>query len=254
MKTIETIKCPCGESFQWENDPNPTWPYDYRPDLCPPCSERQEAEFQAQQLRAKIEKQAAHAREKAQNKLPRLFHGTDTAHPAFNRSAWSKIKDHKLTMEKPWLGLVGATGLSKSRMAALFFIQEADTIVRIWKSNDWRRDPSFVFVTGYRLCELAGIVSTGSFGQKEDARKELERITTSDLLLIDDLGKGRITESVAAVLFALINERYANVERTIWTANSRPEEIAATMNSDTAAPFAGRLNDHSKIFNLKSRP
>jgi DNA replication protein DnaC len=250
MKTIETIKCACGESFQWEND-HTEWAELYRPTLCDTCEERRQAEHTAEQQRLKIE----NAREKALYELPALFHATDTAHPRFNSQAWNKLKDHKLTAEHPWLGLIGETGLCKTRIASLIFIEEAGRIAEKWEGNDWRRrEPILVFVTGYRICELAGIVQTGSFDQKEDARKELDRIQDCDLLLIDDLGKGRITETVAATLFAIVDHRYANLLRTIWTANSTPEQIAATMNSDMAAPFAGRLNDHSKIFTLKSRP
>jgi len=253
-KTIETIKCHCGESFQWENDPGDPWKInDNPPTSCPPCAEREEEELQAQRQRARIVEEVTNARDKAFRKLPALFHVTDTTHPKFNRTAWDKLNAHRLTEEKPWLGLIGETGLCKTRMAALIAIEEIGRIAEKWKSTDWRkREPIFIFTTGYRICELAGIVSTGSFDQKEDARKELEKITTCDLLLIDDLGKGRITDTVAASLFAIINERYANLLRTIWTANSTPEQMAETMHADLAAPFAGRLNDHSKIFTLRS--
>jgi DNA replication protein DnaC len=256
MKTTETIKCPCGESFQWEPSDWMETQADldlYRPTSCPPCIKRQDAEYEASQkaeaLREKIEK----ARKKALGELPCLFHATDTNHPRFNRPAWEKVKDHKLTEEKPWLGLIGETGLSKTRIAALIAIEEVRQLTERW--TGWGGENlSFVFVTGYRICELAGIVQTGSFDQKEEARKELEQITTCDLLLIDDLGKGRVNDSVAATLFGLMDYRYANILRTIWTANSTPEQIAASMTSDMAAPFAGRLNDHSRIIKLRSKP
>lgn len=254
MKTIETIKCACGESFQWEND-HTGWAELCRPTLCDTCEERRQAEHEAEQQRLKIENAQEKARENALGELPILFHATDTAHPRFKTQSWNKLKDHKLTAEQPWLGLIGETGLCKTRIASLIFIEEAARVAKKWKGDDWRRrEPILVFVTGYRICELAGIVQTGSFEQKENARKELDRIQDCDLLLIDDLGKGRITEAVAATLFAIVDHRYANLLGTIWTANSRPEDIAAMMNSDMAAPFAGRLNDHSKIFTLKSRP
>ena len=38
----------------------------------------------------------------------------------------------------------------------------------------------------------------------------------------------------------------------IWTANSTPEEIASCMSEDMAAPFAGRLNDSSRIVRFKA--
>jgi DNA replication protein DnaC len=254
----ETIKCTCGESFQWE-------PFDwlkteaelekFRPDSCPTCSDRQEAEHQAEQLRIKQEQQASDARENALRQLPALFHATDTAHPRFNAQAWKKLKDHRLSAEKPWLGLLGETGRCKSRMAAMFFTEEAERIGRRWEGSNWRRrEPSLVFVTGHRICELAGIVQTGSFDQKENARKELDEIQDCNLLLIDDLGKGRITEAVAAVIHSIVDHRYANLMKTIWTANSAPEQIATAMNPDMAEPFERRLHEHSKIFTFKSQP
>lgn len=253
MKTIETMKCHCGETFQWEPSDWIETPADmdlYRPTSCPPCQKRQEAETaaaqKAERLRDKIEK----ARKNALDKLPCLFPATDTNHPRFNRSAWEKVRDHALTEEKPWLGLIGETGKSKTRIAALMAVEYVRQLTERWTAATWE-DLSFVFVTGYHLCELAGIISTGSFEQKEEARKELKQITTCDLLLIDDLGKGHITDTVAASLFAIVDYRYANVLRTIWTANSTPEDIAAKMNPDMAAPFAGRLNDHSRIFSFK---
>jgi hypothetical protein len=253
MKTIETIKCHCGEPFQWEPSPDPAWrKYDIRPTSCPSCAEREEAELVAQREAEEARKRITVAQEKALDELPPLFRATDTAHPRFNLTAWNKVKDHTLTPEKPWLGLIGETGKCKTRMAALIAIEEIGRIAEKWKSTDWRkREPIFIFTTGYRICELASLVSTGSWEQKEEARKELERITTCDLLLVDDLGKWKLTDTVAATLFAIINERYADCLRTIWTANSTPEEIAAMMNSDMAAPLAGRLNDHSLIFRFK---
>lgn len=276
MKTIittniipETVKCQCGESFQWK-------PLDWmdtaedrdrhRPDSCPSCEEREEKEREAEKLKQEaarkaeqlqewIEEVVNRARTEAPEAIPLLFLETDTAHPRFNLSAWNRVKDHALTAEKPWLGLIGETGLSKTRIAALIFIEEAERCAKSKAEIDRRRErATFIFTTGYRICELAGIVQTGSFDQKEQARAELERITTCDLLLIDDLGKGKVNDAVAASLFALMDHRYANVLRTLWTANSTPEQIAAALPVDMAAPFAGRLNDHSRIIKLRSKP
>jgi DNA replication protein DnaC len=249
---IETIKCHCGESFQWENDPDPQWRDRFRPTLCSTCEEHQEAEHQAERLKAEIEAAGREAREKAHRTIPPLFHGTDTAHPRFNAKAWDRVKDHALTWEKPWLGLIGETGLSKTRIAALFAIGEIQRMAEAWtKNRSHYRKPRFVFTTGYRISELASLVQNGSFDQKEEARAELESITTCDLLLIDDLGKGRGNDSIAASLFALVDHRYAHILQTIWTSNSTPEEISAPMSRDMSSPFAGRLNDHSRIIKLK---
>lgn len=257
--TTESIKCPCGETFKWEPS---AWmiaegaDLDYwRPTSCPSCIERedqeQEAACKAEEIRERIEKAVNHARSEAPEAIPRLFRKTDTAHEKFNLPAWNKINDHVLTTEKPWLGLIGETGFSKTRIACLIFIEEAERCARSKAENIRSERATFIFTTGYRICELASLVQTGSFDQKETARAELERITNCDLLVIDDLGKGKVNDAVSASLFALLDHRYAEVLRTIWTANSTPEQIASAMPTDMAAPFAGRLNDHSRIVRLK---
>jgi hypothetical protein len=252
---IETIKCPCGETFPWEPFSWIKTAEDleaFRPDSCPSCEERESARRHAEEFEAMIGQNGRKARANAFAKLPRLFQETDICHPMFNASTWSKLKDHTLTVEKPWLGLIGETGLSKTRIAALFAIGEIQRMAEAWTRNRSRYwEPRFVFTPGYRISELASLVQTGSFDQKGEARAELESITTCDLLLIDDLGKGRLNDSIAASLFALVDHRYASVLHTIWTSNSTPEEIATPMNSDMAGPFAGRLNDHSRIIKLK---
>jgi len=52
-------------------------------------------------------------------------------------------------------------------------------------------------------------------------------------------------------MFALINHRHCHALQTIWTANSTPEQIASNLAEDMAGPFAGRLNDSSRILRLK---
>ena len=68
---------------------------------------------------------------------------------------------------------------------------------------------------------------------------------------VDDLGKGRMTPAVASEFFDVIDHRHKENMPVIWTANSTPEVIAANMTLDMAAPFAGRLNDCSRIIRFQ---
>lgn len=252
MKT-EIIKCHCGKSFEWEPF---TWDKTktFRPDACPSCEEREAALKEAERIRIQIANNVASARESVTDSLPAAFQITDTTHPRFNAKDWNKLKDWKPTPEKPWLGIIGETGLSKTRIVSLLAIKEAGRMAGRWSNGGHHQNPKFEFTTGYRICELAGSVQTGSYDEKETARRELNRVRRCDILIIDDLGKGKITDTAGAALFALIDHRYANLKITYWTSNSTPEEIAVAMDNCTAGPFAGRINDHSRIVRLRSLP
>ena len=65
------------------------------------------------------------------------------------------------------------------------------------------------------------------------------------LLVIDDLGKERLTQRLAADLFGIIDDRTQHLRNTIVTTNLRGSEIEAKFGSDkqTAAAFSARLRE-----------
>jgi DNA replication protein DnaC len=86
---------------------------------------------------------------------------------------------------------------------------------------------------------IAWIGSTGfqsaaqrEFDEREgaDSRALLRRLKRAEILIFDDLGKGRLTDTVEAALFDLLETRSANNLVTHWSANPRPEEELSTLN------------------------
>ena len=209
----------------------------YHREFCQPCEELNEKD--------KLEKNLATIREQIEAATPHRFRLTDVAHPQFNARAWERIQAWKLSAEKPWLGFVGPTGVCKTRMSWLF---AAEWLVR---KTTARRIQTFAFVSSFEISEQVMSQFNESGSDKGDARAYLDRLRRVDVLSIDDLGKGRLTPAPAAELFALLDHRYQHNLVTLWTSNSAPEVIAAGLGDDMAAPFAGRLNDASKIFLLK---
>jgi|688.fasta_scaffold289075_1 hypothetical protein len=253
MNTVtENIKCACGTVFQWElEDKDPYFSKLYKPDWCDACVERIDAETAARNAIVETQrKEDQIARNKAlivsriDKATPSLFRRTDTSHPKFNASAWAKIKGHKLTAQTPWLGLVGTAGRCKSRIAYLY---AADELERLTNSSI----SSFTFITSYEIDDAVARQNAGDFVEKCKSLDYLENLRVVDLLLIDDLGKGRLTLAVASELFALFNHRHSHELRTIWTSNSSPEVIAAGLPEDMAGSFAGRILESSKIFTFK---
>ncbi|MCX6880709.1 MAG: ATP-binding protein [Verrucomicrobia bacterium] len=215
---------------------------EYQKDYCQTCEETIRDEER--------EKNLAAINKKITEETPPRFLATDTGHPAFNRMAWARIQAWKPTAENPWLGLVGATGTCKTRMA---YLLAGRILVDMAAESAMRRcrPPSFEFVSAYDI----GAAVLDQFRDDRQAaalsREFLSSVRKCRVLLLDDLGKCRFTPAVASEFFALIDHRHENNMVTLWTSNSSPEEVAATLPEDMAGPLAGRLNDCSTIFKLK---
>lgn len=258
--TTENITCSCGTKFQWTPEPSDDeWVIKImRPRSCQDCEDRHAAETQ-EERRIESERRLVSAitqmRSYVANETPRLFRGTDISHERFNAAGWARVKDWRPSDEKPWLGIIGETGTCKTRIACLLAADEMDRQVtrRTMKPmQTFTNIPRFHFAPSYKITEIAALLQAGTFEQKEEARSYLDEIRRADLLVIDDLGKGRMNNAtIAAEMFALVSHRYDNALPTIWTANSTPEQIASNLAEDMAAPFAGRLNDSSRILRFK---
>lgn len=262
--------CRCGASFQtpayflWEERR-----IGMEQSNCDQCTKIIEAENAAEAAeRSRSEKEQRKARnlealkKHLAEKIPRLFQGTDSNHPSFNKERFKKIGNYRWTPEKPWLGLIGVAGKCKSRIAFMvaaefleyFTIEDESVPDFIFTNSD-----SINTAVGRQYDRRPGTARnsynhpTGTIG--EEAKDFLLSLRDVDLLLIDDLGKGGMTQAVAAEMFGLINHRYSEQLPMIWTANSTPEEIASSMRGDFTddmrGPFAGRLAESSKIYQFK---
>jgi DNA replication protein DnaC len=251
MNNIENITCKCGSVFEWTPADKDEVKYInlYRPKHCQDCSDRielenkyKEAAMAAQKIEGCIARNKNEVAASVSNATPELFRRTDITHPKFNTAAWAKIKNHRMTADLPWIGLVGMTGRCKTRMAYLY---AAELIVRTTDTSK----QTFKFVASYEISEAVSRLNC-DFSEKAEARRFLDQLRNVDVLLIDDLGKGRLAPTVAGELFALIDHRHTQLLPTIWTSNSSPEVIAAGLPEDMAGPFIGRINESSKIFSF----
>jgi DNA replication protein DnaC len=259
MKTTETIACQeCSSTFEWEDKykNDSSFRGMFKPDHCEKCApiiEARQAEIQRRHQEEKRHERIDGFMDAIRAKVPPLFQKTNVAHPRFNTSAWSRIKDIRPTDEKPWLGFVGETGTSKTRIAYLIALE----IIREMAEPRFNteafldRPPSVMFVSSYQITEAVMAQFSGTKESQSDARSWLDSLRAAHFLMIDDLGKGKLSPAVAAEMFAIVDHRYQHEMAMIWTANSTPEQIAANLSEDMAAPFAGRLNDSSRILRFK---
>jgi endogenous inhibitor of DNA gyrase (YacG/DUF329 family) len=229
--------------------------------------EREAAERELERDRIATEWLASF-RLKVIDSMPPLFQATNIDHQKFNRAAWDKIKLWEPMEEKPWAGFTGDTGKCKSRIAHLLALADLERLAkqRAPRAQSDRFQPGFapdyVFTPSYRISEtvmaqFGGKFEGGSRSIHDDrspaqhARAWLDKLRDVDVLLIDDLGKGKLSPAVASEMLALVDHRHVNQLVTIWTSNSAPETIAECMTPDMAAPFAGRINESSQIFHFK---
>ena len=80
----------------------------------------------------------------------------------------------------------------------------------------------------------------------ESAQEVLDRYYTCDLLILDDIGAGKITDWVVAQLYEIINHRYNLSKRLIVTSNLDLEELKkrlATADGFSAKRITSRLSE-----------
>lgn len=242
MNEPKEIHCyDCNKDWLWT--PNPTG-YTYRPDRCPDC----EIEFQ----RMRLEESRSRLLKSLNDDTPPRYQATDTSHADFNVKLWNAIKSWRPTDEKPWLGLIGPSGKCKTRCA---FLLLHDIVKQDFDQStepaDRRRTIDFECVESYTISRAFIAQYDNDFEVKNPAKVFLKRIRRADLLILDDFGKAKNTPAFSAELFAILDHRHAHNLTTIWTANSKPEDLVAGMSEDMAGPLAGRLIECSRIVTIK---
>ncbi len=75
----------------------------------------------------------------------------------------------------------------------------------------------------------------------------VEQLAAVEVLFLDDLGKGRLTDRVEAELFYVLDERCAHLRPTILTTNLNGEALAASWSPDRAEAFLRRLREFCEI-------
>ena len=97
---------------------------------------------------------------------------------------------------------------------------------------------------GYSVVyESAGHLFTrmerAKFSADEDARREIEKYSMCDLLIVDDLGTEMPGQFTTAALYTLINDRILSGKATIISTNMNTEDLAKRYNSQIASRLRG---------------
>lgn len=119
---------------------------------------------------------------------------------------------------------VGGTGLGKTFLAASIAREVADR--------------------GYGVCyetasQLFSKMERAKFSNDEEARRQTDKYTSSDLLIIDDLGTEMPGQFVTAALYSLLNERLIAGKPMVITTNLNVEEAGRRYSQQVASRLYG---------------
>ena len=262
----ETRTCEeCSQTYQhvaeyWDDEKGGT---DWNADLytCPSCvpivDERREKERLARE-----EERQRQAKEDAAKTawlaiVPPLYRDTDTAHPDYPQAIhgkaieWQKSKESGEGNPRLFLGLIGSSGRCKTRVVSQVMKR------MIWKGHrcQWVNATDFQRLVQSQWnneTKSSGSCLTSSSTVGEKARARLETLRTCDALTLDDLGKGRLTDTVAGALYDLIEERTAQGRVTLWTSNASLDDLLQMLPFDSGGPIVRRLVEFSTIIQLQS--
>ena len=84
-----------------------------------------------------------------------------------------------------------------------------------------------------------------TFGEYQGERfiREQQRV---DVLMLDDLGKAKLTERAEAELFGLVEHRIANLKPLIVTTNFVGDKLSDKLSEDRATPLVRRLREFNE--------
>ena len=166
----------------------------------------------------------------AQFRLDHYSHAYDPRFQSSPRDIMEKVLNQcrsyasTFTADSVNMMFLGGTGLGKTFLAACIARTVADR--------------------GYSVCyetaaQLFSKLERARFNSDEEARKEAEKYTAVDLLIIDDLGTEMPGQFVTAALYSLLNDRLLSGKPMIITSNLNVEEAARRYSPQIASRLFG---------------
>ena len=230
MQTSNLVTSPCklcGRSFEWEELFYPTGkPFGIPVTVCDECGESSQRDPALE---------AAERRAAFRATLPKIFQDTDRARlPAV---LVQEIEDYRFGAIG--LAFVGKSGAGKTRA----MLQLLERLASSGKSVEW--------ITSTDLAYLAGDQFSDDQQERHLAKDRLRRLRRAQVMFIDDIGKGKVTERVESELFDILDTRTREGLPTMWTSNAGGRDLLAMLSPDRGEALLRRIGkEFSTIIRL----
>lgn len=173
-------------------------------------------------------------------RIPPDYRATSWKHPKFNAELGRAVVGWSPTANESWLGIVGPSGVCKTRSMALLAIALIHSGSRI----EW--------TTAMRLSEASDDRKSFDAGERALAREHLRACRHASWLFVDDLGKNEWTLRFEIQLFQILDHRKAHGLPIVYSSNVHPEQFSQVISAANAVPIIGRLLDRTLMIDLFS--
>jgi DNA replication protein DnaC len=133
------------------------------------------------------------------------------------------------------MGMIGTSGKGKTRASVLL----------LERMHDEGRTTFFISATDLALNSANQFADNPA--TKEIAKSILTMCRSAEVLVLDDLGKGRMTDRSESELYDLLEYRTSRKMPTIWTSNSDARGLIAMFSKDRGDAIIRRLAEFSTI-------
>jgi len=228
--SMETELHPCAGENCFEVIEMPVTPYFKNSDLRVLCSACEEKWTQQQNEKAESERI---------ERLKNRFH--EVCPPLYRETDLGRIHGDFAEVAKKWqyghTGILfeGPPGTGKTRAA--WHILKRMTYA----------GKSVYGLTSTQFAKFAADQWHSNAEDKGAAVEAMERCRRTSLLLIDDLGKQKMTERGETELYDVLEHRTTNLKPTIITTNATSVQLAKMLSEDRRQPILRRIADFSQI-------
>lgn len=197
--------------------------------LCERCADRHSKKLQ--------QEQAAEEQERRQETFNAI------CPPLYRESDPERIPAAFLHECEAWqynpvgIGLVGPAGCGKTRAAWILLKRLHFSGLRVYG------------ITATAFAKACADQWHDDNQAKALAEDTLTRCRRTKVLLLDDLGKQKMTERSELELFDLLEHRSSHELPIIWTANAAKGDLRKMLSSDRGEPILRRLSEFTKIIN-----
>lgn len=191
------------------------------PQWCEPCLETMSIEREREEQQSRQNARIAAFLES----VPPVYHNTD---PERINANLAQVAGQYRYGSKG-IGFMGRSGEGKTRAAFLVAMRMVVEGHRVY------------WIAATDLAAAAANLFADDPEVKNRSNEKIRRSMTAEVLVLDDLGKGKFTDRSESMLYDLFETRTGNLRPTIWTSNSNAKALHAMLSPDRADALIRRM-------------